>query len=91
MRRPLIAVPAIAVFAAAPSSPLVSSPIGTVANAVLVRAVIDLVLSLVHPLHALWAPAALLACGVAGNGVATGLYIGAGLGPDEMPGASRAR
>jgi len=62
--------------------------VGTVANALLVGAVIDLVLSLVHPPHALWARAALLAGGVAGNGVATGFYIGAGLGPGPRDGLS---
>src|ERR1019366_2609476 len=55
--------------------------VGTVANAVIVGAVIDLVLALVHPPHALWARVALLVAGVAGNGIATGFYIGAGLGP----------
>ena len=62
--------------------------IGTVANAVLIGAVIDVVLSLVHPPHAPWARAALLAGGVTGNGVATGLYIGAGLGPGPRDGLS---
>jgi uncharacterized membrane protein YczE len=62
--------------------------IGTVANAVLVGAVIDLVLSLVHPPHALGARIALLIGAVAGNGVATGLYIGAGLGPGPRDGLS---
>jgi uncharacterized membrane protein YczE len=62
--------------------------IGTVANALIVGAVIDLVLSLISPPHALWARAALLAGGVAGNGLATGLYIGAGLGPGPRDGLS---
>jgi uncharacterized membrane protein YczE len=62
--------------------------VATVANAVGVGAVIDLMLSLFHPPHALWARAALLAGGVAGNGIATGLYIGAGLGPGARDGLS---
>lgn len=61
---------------------------GTVANAILVGVVIDLMLSLTHPPHALWARVALLVGGVAGNGIATGLYIGAGLGPGARDGLS---
>lgn len=61
---------------------------GTVANAALVGSVIDLVLALVHPPHALGARIALLAGGVVGNGLATGLYIGAGLGPGPRDGLS---
>jgi uncharacterized membrane protein YczE len=62
--------------------------IGTLANALAVGAVIDLVLSLVQPPHAVWARVALLAGGVAGNGIATGFYIGAGLGPGARDGLS---
>jgi uncharacterized membrane protein YczE len=62
--------------------------IGTVANTLLVGAVIDLVLSLTHPPHVLWARVALLVGGVIGNGVATGFYIGAGLGPGPRDGLS---
>jgi uncharacterized membrane protein YczE len=61
---------------------------GTVANALLVGVVIDVVLSLVHPPHALAARVAILVAAVAGNGVATGLYIGAGLGPGPRDGLS---
>ena len=61
---------------------------GTVANAIVVGAVIDLVLSLLQPPHVLWARVALLVGGVAGNGVATGFYIGAGLGPGPRDGLS---
>jgi uncharacterized membrane protein YczE len=60
--------------------------VGTVANAVLVGAVIDLVLAVFEPPHALWARVALLVGGVIGNGIATGLYIGAGLGPGARDG-----
>ena len=62
--------------------------IGTLANALVVGAVIDLVLALAHPPHALWARVLLLVAGVAGNGLATGCYIGAGLGPGPRDGLS---
>ncbi len=62
--------------------------IGTVANALVVGAVIDLVLAVAHPPHELWARVLLLVGGVGGNGVATGLYIGAGLGPGPRDGLS---
>ncbi len=69
--------------------PLEQRPgIGTVANALVVGAVIDLVLALAHPPHELWARGLLLAGGVGGNGLATGLYIGAGLGPGPRDGLS---
>jgi uncharacterized membrane protein YczE len=59
---------------------------GTIANAVVVGLVIDLTLALFDPPQATWARVALLVGGVAGNGVATGLYIGAGLGPGARDG-----
>jgi uncharacterized membrane protein YczE len=62
--------------------------VGTVANAILVGVVIDLILSVTHPPHALWARVTLLVGGVSGNGIATGLYIGAGLGPGARDGLS---
>ena len=62
--------------------------LGTLANAIVVGVVIDLVLWLVDPPSALWARIALLVGGVAGNGVATGLYIGAGLGAGARDGLS---
>lgn len=62
--------------------------IGTLANAIVVGVVIDLVLWLVDPPSALWARAALLVGGVVGNGIATGLYIGAGLGAGARDGLS---
>lgn len=61
---------------------------GTVANALVVGAVIDLTLSLVTPPHAAWARILVLLGGVTGNGLATGLYIGAGLGPGPRDGLS---
>jgi uncharacterized membrane protein YczE len=62
--------------------------VGTVANATIVGAVMDVVLSLVHTPHVLWARVALLVGGVVGNGIATGLYVGAGLGPGPRDGLS---
>jgi uncharacterized membrane protein YczE len=62
--------------------------VGTVANATLVGTVMDVVLSLAHPPHVLWARIALLLGGVVGNGIATGLYVGAGLGPGPRDGLS---
>jgi uncharacterized membrane protein YczE len=62
--------------------------VGTVANAVVVGVVIDLMLSLFDSPQALWARVALLVGGVAGNGIATGLYIGAGLGAGARDGLS---
>jgi uncharacterized membrane protein YczE len=60
--------------------------VGTLVNAVGVGLVIDLTVSTFHAPHALWARLALLTGGVAGNGIATGLYIGAGLGPGARDG-----
>lgn len=62
--------------------------VGTLANALVVGAVMDLLLALAHPPHALWARLLLLGGGVAGNGLATGFYIGAGLGPGPRDGLS---
>ena len=62
--------------------------VGTIANALLVGVVIDVVLALVHPPHQWWVRVVLLLGGVAGNGVATGFYIGAGLGPGPRDGLS---
>lgn len=62
--------------------------IGTIANATLVGTVMDVILSLAHPPHVLWARIVLLVAGVAGNGIATGLYVGAGLGPGPRDGLS---
>jgi uncharacterized membrane protein YczE len=62
--------------------------LGTVLNAVLVGVVIDLMLAAFHPSHTLWVRILLMVGGVAGNGVATGFYIGAGLGPGPRDGLS---
>ena len=60
--------------------------IGTVLNVLLVGSVIDLILATVPSPHALAARIALLIGGVVLNGVATGAYIGAGLGPGPRDG-----
>ncbi len=60
--------------------------VGTLVNAVGVGLVIDLTVTVFHPPHELWARVALLVAGVFGNGFATGLYIGAGLGPGARDG-----
>jgi len=62
--------------------------VGTVLNALMVGLVMDVMLAAFHPPHVLWARIALLVGGVIGNGVATGLYIGAGLGPGPRDGLS---
>jgi len=60
--------------------------LGTLCNVVLVGAVIDLVLAVVPPPHSLPVQVAVMASGVVLNGVATGMYIGAGLGPGPRDG-----
>jgi uncharacterized membrane protein YczE len=62
--------------------------VGTVLNALMVGLVMDVILAAVHPPHVLWARIALLVGGVIGNGLATGFYIGAGLGPGPRDGLS---
>jgi len=67
--------------------PLRQTPgVGTLSNVVLVGATMDVVLGHVHAPHALVARIVLLVCGVFLNGVATGAYIGAGLGPGPRDG-----
>ena len=60
--------------------------IGTVSNVVLVGLTMNVVLGHVHAPHALPERIACLVCGVLLNGVATGAYIGAGLGPGPRDG-----
>ena len=60
--------------------------IGTVCNVLVVGAVIDLMLAVVPAPHALAPRVVLLLGGVVLNGVATGAYIGAGLGPGPRDG-----
>jgi uncharacterized membrane protein YczE len=67
--------------------PLRQKPgIGTVSNVILVGATMNVVLGHVHAPHALGVRIALLVVGVFLNGVATGMYIGAGLGPGPRDG-----
>jgi len=60
--------------------------IGTVSNLVLVGLTMNVVLGHVDAPHAMAARIACLVCGVLLNGVATGAYIGAGLGPGPRDG-----
>jgi uncharacterized membrane protein YczE len=60
--------------------------IGTASNVVLIGLTMNLVLGHVHAPHAMAARVACLLVGVFLNGVATGAYIGAGLGPGPRDG-----
>ena len=60
--------------------------IGTLSNVVLIGGTMDVVLGHVGPAHALGWRIACLVAGVFLNGVATGAYIGAGLGPGPRDG-----
>jgi uncharacterized membrane protein YczE len=60
--------------------------IGTLSNVVLVGLTMDVVLGHVHAPHGMATRIACLVCGVFLNGVATGAYIGAGLGPGPRDG-----
>ncbi|MGO9901194.1 MAG: YczE/YyaS/YitT family protein [Solirubrobacteraceae bacterium] len=62
--------------------------VGTLANAVMIGLVIDVVLALFHAPHAILAQIGLLAGGILGMSLATGLYIGAGLGAGPRDGLS---
>jgi uncharacterized membrane protein YczE len=67
--------------------PLRQKPgLGTASNVVLVGLTMNVVLGHVHPPHALSARIACLLVGVLLNGIATGAYIGAGLGPGPRDG-----
>ena len=59
---------------------------GTVSNVIVIGGVIDICLALVAPPQALALRVVLLISGVVLNGVATGAYIGAGLGPGPRDG-----
>lgn len=60
--------------------------IGTVSNVLVVGLVVDVVLPAISAPHHLALRASMLTVGVVLNGVATGLYIGAGLGPGPRDG-----
>jgi uncharacterized membrane protein YczE len=60
--------------------------LGTISNAIVIGLVIDGSLTFLGEPDSMAARAGLLAAGVVCNGVATGLYIGAGLGPGPRDG-----
>ncbi len=60
--------------------------VGTLCNVVVVGAVIDLVVAIVPAPHAIVVRVVVLVAAVFLNGVATGAYIGAGLGPGPRDG-----
>jgi uncharacterized membrane protein YczE len=60
--------------------------IGTVSNVIVVGLVIDAALPVLGQPRPMVVRAAFLAAGILANGVATGLYIGAGLGPGPRDG-----
>jgi uncharacterized membrane protein YczE len=64
--------------------------IGTVANVVVIGLVLDLLLSVVPAPHGLWLRWTLFLSGVVLNAVATGMYIGAGLGAGPRDGLTTA-
>jgi uncharacterized membrane protein YczE len=59
---------------------------GTLSNVVVVGLVIDVMLAAVSPVHGLAAQIVVMLGGVLLNGIATGMYIGAGLGPGPRDG-----
>ena len=59
---------------------------GTLSNVVVVGLVIDVMLDAVPPVHGLAARLVVMLAGVLLNGIATGAYIGAGLGPGPRDG-----
>jgi uncharacterized membrane protein YczE len=60
--------------------------LGTVCNVIVVGVVIDVMLATIHPVHGLPAQLAVVVAAVILNGIATGAYIGAGLGPGPRDG-----
>jgi uncharacterized membrane protein YczE len=60
--------------------------LGTVSNGILVGLTIDAMLAIFHTPHSLVLRWVLMLAGVILNGVATGAYIGAGLGPGPRDG-----
>ena len=60
--------------------------LGTVCNVIVIGAVIDAVLAVVAPPHSLPVRVVVMVSAVVLNGMATGLYIGAGLGPGPRDG-----
>jgi uncharacterized membrane protein YczE len=60
--------------------------LGTVSNAIVIGGTIDVVLALVPSVHGFVVEWTCCLVGVLANGVATGMYIGAGLGPGPRDG-----
>lgn len=60
--------------------------VGTVSNVIVVGLAVEAALAVLPDVHALWLRVGLLVIGIVANGVATGLYIGAGLGPGPRDG-----
>ena len=60
--------------------------VGTLSNVVVIGVSVDLFLWLIPAAHAMWLRIALLIAGIVLNGVATGMYIGARLGPGPRDG-----
>jgi uncharacterized membrane protein YczE len=60
--------------------------LGTLSNVVVVGLALDGTLDVLPAPHPLWARWGLLVAGIAGNGLSTGLYIGARLGPGPRDG-----
>ena len=59
---------------------------GTLNNVIVVGLVIDVILATVPPVHGYAARVVVMVAGVLLNGIATGAYIGAGLGPGPRDG-----
>jgi uncharacterized membrane protein YczE len=59
---------------------------GTLSNVVIIGLVVDLTMPVLPHPGAVLPRVALLVAGIVGNGIATGLYIGAGLGPGPRDG-----
>jgi uncharacterized membrane protein YczE len=59
---------------------------GTLNNVVIIGLVMDVMLAVVPPIHGLPAQVVVMVSGVVLNGIATGAYIGAGLGPGPRDG-----
>lgn len=60
--------------------------VGTVANAIVVGVAVEVFTALIPTVDRLWLQWLLLALGIVGNGIATGMYIGAGMGPGPRDG-----
>ncbi|MCZ7428282.1 hypothetical protein O7607_21300 [Micromonospora sp. WMMA1949] len=60
--------------------------LGTVSNVVVIGLVVDATLAVLPPGEGMPARVALLVAGIIANGAATGLYLGAGLGPGPRDG-----